>query len=270
MTSAGAQVADTVTSQRRFYAASILLFASAAALTIRWHGSMSIIGGMPMPGGWAMSMTWMRMPGQTWPGAAATFLGMWMVMMMAMMMPSLTAMLRRYRQAVGATGAIQLDGLTAVAAAGYFFVWLGVGLAVFLLGIAAAAVVMRLALLARAVPAAVGVVVLMCGAFQFTTWKAQHLRCCREAPRRDERLTADARTAWRQGIGLGWHCSCSSAGLTATLVVFGLMDLRAMGVVTAAIALERFTPSADRAVRAVGAAVIVVGTGLILRAAWQG
>jgi hypothetical protein len=27
-----------------------------------------------MPGG-RMSMAWMRMPGQTWPGAAASFLG---------------------------------------------------------------------------------------------------------------------------------------------------------------------------------------------------
>jgi hypothetical protein len=42
---------------------------------------------MPMPGGWTMSMAWMRMPGQTWPGAAASFLGMWVVMMVAMMLP---------------------------------------------------------------------------------------------------------------------------------------------------------------------------------------
>jgi hypothetical protein len=34
-----------------------------------------------MTGGWTMSMAWMRMPGQTWPGAAASFLGMWVVMM---------------------------------------------------------------------------------------------------------------------------------------------------------------------------------------------
>ena len=56
--------------------------------------------GMPMPGGWTMSMTWMRMPGQTWPGAAASFLGMWIVMMVAMMLPSLVPMLWRYRKAV--------------------------------------------------------------------------------------------------------------------------------------------------------------------------
>jgi hypothetical protein len=56
-----------------------LLFAASAAATIVWCTSMSAMGRMPMPGGWTMSMAWMRMPGQTWPGAAASFLGMWVV-----------------------------------------------------------------------------------------------------------------------------------------------------------------------------------------------
>ena len=56
-----------------------------------------------------MSMTWMRTPGQTWPGAAASFLGMWVVMMVAMMLPSLVPMLWRYRQAVGRTDGAHLS-----------------------------------------------------------------------------------------------------------------------------------------------------------------
>jgi predicted metal-binding membrane protein len=40
-----------------------------------------------------MSMAWMRMSGQTWPVAAASFFGMWSVMMVAMMLPSLVPML---------------------------------------------------------------------------------------------------------------------------------------------------------------------------------
>src|SRR6266571_5090507 len=54
-------------------------------------------GGMAMPGGWSMSMAWMRMPGQTWVGAAASFIGMWTLMMVAMMLPSLVPMLVTYR-----------------------------------------------------------------------------------------------------------------------------------------------------------------------------
>src|SRR5262249_56955394 len=63
-----------------------VLFAASAAATVAWARSMS--GGMPMPGGWTMSMVWMRMPGQGWTGAAATFLGMWLLMMVAMMLPA--------------------------------------------------------------------------------------------------------------------------------------------------------------------------------------
>ena len=93
-------------SQQAFFGVSALLFAASAAVTIVWCASMSAMGEMPMPGGWTMSMAWMRMPGQTWPGAAASFLGMWVVMMVAMMLPSLVPMLWRYRQAVGRTGEI--------------------------------------------------------------------------------------------------------------------------------------------------------------------
>ena len=53
-----------------------VLFAAGALATVAWSTSMSAMGGMPMPGGWTMSMAWMRMPGQTWPGFAASFLGM--------------------------------------------------------------------------------------------------------------------------------------------------------------------------------------------------
>src|SRR5256886_5475689 len=109
-------------SQRAFFGVSALLFAASSAVTIVWCGSMSAMGEMRMPGGWAMSMAWMRMPGQTWPGAAASFLGMWVVMMVAMMLPSLVPMLWRYRQAVGPTGETRLRRLTTLVRGGYFFV----------------------------------------------------------------------------------------------------------------------------------------------------
>jgi len=88
------------TSHQAFFGASALVFAASVAVTITWCASMSAMGGIPMPGGWTMSMAWTRMCGQTWPGVAASFLGMWVVMMVAMMLPSLVPMLWRYRQAV--------------------------------------------------------------------------------------------------------------------------------------------------------------------------
>jgi predicted metal-binding membrane protein len=249
-------------SRRAFLSVSALLFAASAAVTIVWCASMSGMGGMPMPGGWTMSMAWMRMPGQTWPGAAATFLGMWVVMMMAMMLPSLVPMLWRYRQAVGNTGETRLAGLTALAGAGYFCVWTIFGMMAFPLGIALAEIEMQEPALARAVPGAVGVVVLMAGALQFTAWKARHLACCRGTPGYGSTLPADAATAWRHGLRLGLHCSYCCAGLTAILLVTGVMDLRAMAVVAAAITLERLAPRGERVARAIG--VVVVGAGLLL------
>ena len=172
--------------------------------------AMSAMGGMPMCGGGTMSMVWMRMPGQTWPGAAAWFLGMWVVMMAAMMLPSLVPMLWRYRQAVARTGERRLGRLTALVGIGYFFVWAVFGMAAFPLGVALTAVEMQLPALARAVPIAVGVVVLMAGAFQFTAWKAHHLACCREAPGAAVRCR---RTAARPG-----DTACASASTAASAV----------------------------------------------------
>jgi len=264
------RMASERASELTFLGVSALLFAASATVTIVWCASMSAMGEMPMPGGWTMSMAWMRMPGQTWPGAAASFLGMWIVMMVAMMLPSLMPMLWRYRQAVGRTGETRLGWLTALVGAGYFFVWTVFGMAAFPLGAALAAIEMQLPELARAVPIAVGAVVLIAGALQFTAWKAHHLACCRAAPERGRLLPADAGTAWRHGLRFGLHCSYCCAGLMAILLVIGVMDVGAMGVVTAAITVERLAPADERVARAIGAVVVVAGLLLIARAVGLG
>ena len=179
-----------------FSAVSALLFFASAAVTIVWCRSMSTSSSMPaempMPGGWTMSMAWMRMPEQTWAGAAASFLGMWIAMMVAMMLPSLLPMLRRYRVAVGGPDEPRLGRLTTLVGAGYFFVWALLGVAAFPLGVALAELEMRLPALSRSVPIAVGAVVLLSGLLQLSRWKAQHLACCRDMPGRGrERASRD-------------------------------------------------------------------------------
>ena len=253
-------------SERAFFGVSTLLFAASAAVTIVWCASMSAMGGMPMPGGWTMSMAWMRMPGQTWPGAASAFLSMWMMMMVAMMLPSLVPMLWRYRQAVSKTGAARLGRLTALAGVGYFFVWTVFGAAVYPLGATLAAIAMEQPALARAVPVAVGAVVLMAGVFQFTGWKARHLAWCREGPGCDPAMQANEGGAWRHGLTLGLHCSYCCAGLMAILLVIGVMDLRVMAVVATAITVERLAPARMHIARATGAITIAAGLFLIAQA----
>ncbi|HEX5408886.1 MAG TPA: DUF2182 domain-containing protein [Gemmatimonadaceae bacterium] len=249
-------------SRRIFFAVSALLFATSAAVTIVWCTSMSAMGARSMPGGWTISMTWMRMPGQTWPGAAASFLGAWLVMMVAMMLPPLVPALWGYRQAVRGTGAMRPGWLTALVGAAYFLVWALFGMAAFLMGTALAAVTTQQSALARAVPMAAGVVVLIGGTLQCTSWKAHHLACCREAPEWGRVVPANTGTAWRHGARLGLHCAYCCAGLMAILLVFGVMDLRVMAAVTVAVAAERLAPAGARMARAIG--IVALGTGLLL------
>jgi predicted metal-binding membrane protein len=226
-----------------------------------------------MSGGWTMTMVWSRMPGQTWTGASAAFLAMWVAMMIVMMVPSLTPVLWRYGQLIARAAetrrpAARRVSLTALAGAGYFAVWAALGAAVYPVGAALSALVMLEPTLARAVPAASGAVVLLAGLYQFTTWKARHLECCRVAGTSGPASPPDVRSAWRFGLRLGLHCSCCSAGQTLILLVAGVMDLRVMTAVTAAITLERLVPDADRAARAIGAALIAIGAALMIASGW--
>jgi len=257
------QAASARTSYRVFAVGCVAMFAISAALTIVWCTSMRGMCGMPMPGGWTMSMAWMRMPGQTWLVAGATFIGMWAAMMVAMMLPSMVPTLWRYRQAVGRTGETRLGRLTALVGAGYFLVWIGIGMAVYPLGVALAAVEMREPAVARAAPLASGVVVLIAGAVQCTAWKAHHLACSR-------RLPGDAGAAWRLGLRLGLDCGYCCAGLTAVLLVLGVMDLSTMAAITAVITAERLSPHGERVARAAGAVLAAAGVLLIAQAPGRG
>jgi predicted metal-binding membrane protein len=232
-----------------------------------WYTSMSAMTGMPMPGGGAMSMMWTRMPGQTWPGAAASFLGMWTVMMVAMMLPSAVPMLWRYHRAIDTRGVTHPGRRTALAGTGYFFVWSAAGAIVFPLGVALSAIALRQPALARAVPIAGGVVVLVAGVLQLTTWKVRRIACCARAPHADRALAGNAGSAWRHGVRLGLRCGQCCAGLMAILLVGGVMDLRLMAVVTAAITAERLAPAGMRIPRAIGVVVITAAVAMIARAA---
>ncbi len=251
-------------SQRNFIAISTLLFVASAALTIAWCSSMSAMHAMPMPGGWTMSMMWMRMPGQTWPGSAVEFLGMWLVMMVAMMLPSLLPMVWRYRQAVPDPRAAYRGLLTSLVGTGYYVAWTLFGGVAFLVGATVASLEMQLPQLARATPTAKGGIVLIAGLLQFSAWKSRHLACCRGTGQCCVPSSADARTAWRYGLRLGMHCVHCCFGLTVVLLVIGVMDLRAMAVVTVMISVERLAPRGEHVARIVG--VVGIAAGLFLLA----
>ena len=244
-----------------FFGVSALLFVASALITRVWSTSMSAMGEMLMPGDWSMSMTWMRMPGQTWLGAAASFLGMWVVMMVAMMLPSLVPMLWNYRKAVSGAKERHIGWRTSLVGAGYFFVWTAFGVAIFPVGVALAAIAMQPAI-SRGVPLAIGVVILIAGALQFTAWKEHQLACCRDESTRRFAAPASAASALRHGVQLGLRCGPCCANLMVILLVAGVMNPGAMAVVTAAITIERLAPAGEQTARAIG--VMVVGAALLL------
>lgn len=207
-------------------------------------------------------MMWMRMPGETWPGAAASFLGAWLAMMVPMMLPTVAPALWRHHRSVAHGRGVT----TAVVGAGYFFVWGVVGLAVHPLGVALASVEMSYAALARVAPMVVGVVVAGAGAWQFTRRKAHYLACCREAPtfsRPSVTAALKIANAWRDGLRLGLHCVRCCGNLMTIALVVGMMDLRVLALVGTAIAAERLAPAGERVARFIGVVAICAGATMI-------
>lgn len=255
-------------SDRAFLGTCMLIFAASAAVTIHGCLTMSGMAQMPMPGGWAMSMAWLPMCGQTWPGLAASFMCMWTVMMVAMMLPSLTPMLMAYRAATGIVGQARIDWLASVVGAGYFSVWAVLGVAVFPLSAAMAVAQTRWPTMAQAVPVAGGVLVMAAGLLQFTAWKARRLACCRYAPGNCHASPARTVAAWRHGLRLGLACTQCCAGQTVMLLVLGVMDLRVMATITAAITAERLAPAGSRVAGGIGVIMAGVGVMLIVHGAW--
>src|SRR5262249_762236 len=116
----------------------------------------------------------------------------------------------------------------------------------------------------RSVPLAAGVVLLLAGATQLTSWKVDLLRECRIDPC-DRALPDSFGTAWRNGLRLGLRCALCCAGFMTALMLLGVMDLAAMGIITVAITAERLLPGPERAARAAGILVLALGAVAIVR-----
>lgn len=245
-----------------FFGVSSLVFAASAAVTFVWCASMEAMGGTPMPGGWTMSALWAPMCGRTWFDAAVSFAGMWNVMTIAMMLPAVAPALWRYFEAVEHARAARM---TAIAAAGYFLVWLLVGVLVFAAGAQLTALAVAAPALAHTAPAAAGVVVVISGVLQFSAWKARWLACCGYSPSCGH-ARLDVQAALRHGLRIGRHCLCCCGNLMAALLAAGVMDRPAMALVAAAIAAERWVPGGERVARGIGVAAIAVGVVMVVRA----
>lgn len=196
-------------------------------------------------------------------GAMAAFVVAWTVMMAAMMFPAAAPMLLLYQTVAArrhARGGAVVP--TWVFAAGYLLVWAAAGAVAFALVMLGGALADRLGSAERAAwaPVALGAVLVVAGAYQFTPLKGICLRHCQSPVGfvmthwRDGQLGA-----LRMGLAHGAFCLGCCWALFAVLVAAGVMSLAWMLLLTLVVFTEKVLPAGRRVSRAVGAAFLVLG-----------
>jgi len=198
------------------------------------------------------------------PGTLGFFIGVWVVMMAAMMFPSIVPMVvmhariqegrRERRQAVAI-------GATALFVGGYLVAWTAagvVGYGIYQLGKAATGDVFSWG---NAGPYLAGAIVLAAAVYQLTPLKDVCLRHCRSP-------VMFLMTHWRPGrlgalrMGIvhgGWCVGCCWA-LMGALFALGVMSLGWMAFIAALIAVEKLLPWKELANR--GIAILLLALGL--------
>jgi predicted metal-binding membrane protein len=193
------------------------------------------------------------MPG-TMGLAVGAFLGVWTLMMGAMMLPSVTPLASLYARTMHGHRARRLSLL----AAGYLAVWAAVGIVAFAL----AAGGERLADGAPGWAQVVAVTTcIACGIYQMTPIKDRCLQRCRSPLGHLLRYTsfrgplADTRVGLAHG---GWCVACCWA-LMLLLVTFGVMSLVAMVLLAAVILAEKLWAPGRWFSVGIGMAAIALG-----------
>ncbi|HEY4219040.1 MAG TPA: DUF2182 domain-containing protein [Gemmatimonadaceae bacterium] len=189
----------------------------------------------------------------------ATTALMTVAMMIAMMLPSFAPSLWRYHRTLNTPRAPRVSQRTALFAAGYGTVWIAIGLALFAMSVAISPAGIASPADAQFASWGVGATLLCAGMLQRSRWKAKHLLYCVRVCAPAHSATANVRTAWRDGLRLGVHCGLSCAAPMVVLFVAGLMDARAMLVITAAITAERVVPNGAHVARVSGALALIAG-----------
>ena len=164
-------------------------------------------------------------------GSLGWFAVSWLVMMAAMMLPSLVP--------------AALAGARAAFVAGYLAVWTAAGLVAYVLFEAIRALDLGFLAWERAGRYVAAGVILAAAAYQLSGHKAACLDRCRTPP--------------ASGLRHGINCVGCCIGLMAALFALGVMSVTWMAVVAALIAVERLAPRRTPAVYGVAATLAVLG-----------
>lgn len=212
---------------------------------------------------WAVTverMQGMDMGAGTDLGGLGWFAVVWLTMMAAMMLPSLSPMAVAYSRAAGRGQARSIAG-TVVFAAGYLLPWAAFGL----LAYAAVEGVrsLNLGFLAwdRAGQYGAGGVILGAALYELTTAKGRCLRHCRDARLLRQRPAVSG--ALIMGMEQGRFCVGSSGALMAALFTLGVMSIAWMLLIAALIAIEKLLPWRVMATGATAALLALLGVAIM-------
>ncbi len=199
-----------------------------------------------------------------WLVEAGLFLVTWMVMMAAMMLPSIVPF------TVGVTRLMRLRGAakgsTIAMTSAYFLLWAVTGV----LAYPALKSLQMLSERPTELAVRVGAVILLAaGVYQFTPLKRVCLRQCRSplflVMRHGQRATRSRLGALRAGLEHGAYCLGCCWALLVVLLAAGAMSLVWMGAIAAAVALEKVSSRGQAIGTALGA--VLIAAGLVLLAA---
>jgi predicted metal-binding membrane protein len=221
--------------------------------------------------GWVVTdrrMAGMNAGPGTDPGVLGFYLATWVVMMAAMMFPSIAPMVLTYtriQRGKRERGLPVLIGATPAFVAGYLVAWTAAGLAFY--GVLAAIRALDLGAITwdqwgRYVA---GGVIVAAGLYQFTPLKHACLRRCRDplmfllTSWRSGRLGA-----LRMGVQHGIWCVGCCWALMAALIALGIMSIGWMAFMAALIAIEKLLPWRRVANLAVAVLLLVLGVSVVL------
>ena len=223
-------------------------------LTIRQAGAMA---GMAL----GVGQVGTRMP---FDMGSAVFMGMWLSMMVAMMLPTVAPMVLVHHAIVQRRG----EGWAPTVAfiAGYLLVWTAIGL----LPLAAFLAIRNLPPQTgtpRWVILASAAALLAAGAYQFTPWKRLCLKACRTPFSFiiEHDFGGGTRSALRAGVSHGAYCLGCCWALMLVLVVVGLMNLAWMGAIALIFLAEKNWRHGVALTRLAGTAVTLLGVAVLLR-----
>jgi predicted metal-binding membrane protein len=177
-------------------------------------------------------------------GGLGWYLGIWVTMTAAMMLPS---------EAPSALLVVRLRrGLpTLLFLTGYLAVWTAFGLVAYALFRFFTSFDTEWLAWSEAGPYVAGGAIVAAGVYELTPLKRLFLRRCR-SPHPDA-------PALRSGLANGLHCVGSSGGLMVVLFALGVMSVFWMVVVAGVIFAEKVLPQGLRLTRAVAIALLVLG-----------